>query len=72
MTETDGEFSEDLLRGADEIAKYLFGNPNQRRKVYHLAATSKFPKFKLGSKICARKSVLRKWIEQQEGGRFAA
>jgi hypothetical protein len=38
-----------------------------RRKVYHLVATSNLPVFKLGSMICARKSVLLKWVEEQEG-----
>ena len=56
MTAHDVDFANDLLRGADEIAQFLYGDPSQRRKVYHLAATSKFPAFKLGSMICARKS----------------
>jgi hypothetical protein len=67
MTAHDVEFANDLLRGADEIAQFLFGDPGQRRKVYHLAETSKFPHFKLGSMICARKSVVIRWIEDQEG-----
>ena len=66
MQNADIEFASDLLRGADEIAGYLFGKASYRRKVYHLAATSNLPHFKLGSMICARKSVLRKWIEDQE------
>jgi len=60
------EFAADILRGAEEIALYLFGDRKQRRKVYHLVATSRLPVFKLGSMICARRSVLRKWVEQQE------
>lgn len=69
MTEQghETEFSKDLLRGADCIASYLFGDARMRRKVYHLAATSNLPVFKLGSMICARRSVLLKWIEDQEG-----
>ena len=67
MTETNHEFSEDLLRGAAAIAEFLFGSKNMRRKVFHLAASSKLPHFKLGSMICARKSLLLNWIEQQEG-----
>jgi hypothetical protein len=63
---TELEFSKDLLRGAEEIAKFLFGNRNQRRKVCHLVATSNLPVFKIGSMICARKSVLLNWIEEQE------
>jgi hypothetical protein len=67
MQEAEQEFSKDMLRGADEIADFLFGSASQRRKVYHLAATSNLPVFKLGSMICARRSVLIKWIADQEG-----
>jgi hypothetical protein len=66
MNDNDPEFAKDMLRGADEIAAYLFGNPALRRKVYHLVATSNLPVFKLGSVICARKSVLLKWVAAQE------
>jgi hypothetical protein len=66
MTE-QADFSRDLLRGAEQIAEFLFGDQKLRRQVYHLAATSTLPTFKLGSMICARKSVLLKWIEDQEG-----
>jgi hypothetical protein len=67
MTETEPEFSQDLLRGADAIAEFLFGSGGRkRRKVYHLVTTSNLPVFKLGSTICARRSVLLKWIRDQE------
>jgi hypothetical protein len=62
----DREFADDLLRGADEIAGFLLGDREERRAVYHLWATSKLPMFKLGSTLCARKSVLIKFIEDQE------
>lgn len=68
MTEHAPEFAKDMLRGAEEIAHFLYGDRALRRKVYHLVATSHLPVFKLGSMICARKSVLLKWIENQEGG----
>ncbi len=67
MTEQGTEFASDMLRGAEDIAEFLFGNRDQRRKVYHLAASSNLPVFKLGSMICARRSVLLKWIADQEG-----
>lgn len=67
MTQHEEDFAKDFLRGADEIARFLFGNPEQRRKVYHLVATSNLPVFKLGSMICARKSILLTWIAEQEG-----
>jgi len=66
MTE-QADFAQDLLRGAEEIAEFLFGDQKLRRQVYHLAATSTLPTFKLGSMICARKTVVLKWIETQEG-----
>lgn len=58
--------AQDLLRGAEEIAAFLFGNKTQRRKVYHLAETSRLPVFRLGSVLCARRSVLMAWIAEQE------
>ncbi len=63
---SDVDFSDDLLRGADQIAQWLYGSRKFRRNIYHLASTTRLPTFKLGSMICARKSVLTKWIAQQE------
>ena len=61
----------DLLRGASEIAEFVFGNPRQRRAVYHLAVEVKpdcrrMPVFRLGNVICARRSTLLRWIAEQE------
>ena len=66
MSDDETEFAKDLLRGAEAIAEYLYGDREMRRKVYHLVQTSHLPTFKLGSMICARKSRLLKWIETQE------
>ena len=33
--------ADDLLRGAEAIAQFLFGDKTLRRKVYHLAETSR-------------------------------
>jgi hypothetical protein len=60
-------FSNDLLRGADAIADFIYGDPRERRKVYHLAEKSRLPLFRLGTQLCARKSKLLHWIEEQEG-----
>jgi hypothetical protein len=69
MTEHDTEFAKDLLRGAEEIGQFLYADRYAdrvlRRMVYHLVAKSNLPVFKLGSMICARKSVLL-WIKDQE------
>jgi len=56
----------DLLHGADKIAGFLFGDSSQRRKVYHLAQASRFPCFRLGTVLCARRSILLAWIADQE------
>jgi hypothetical protein len=66
VNDNDPEFAKDMLRGAEEIAQFLYGDRESRRKVYHLVATSNLPVFKLGSMICARKSVLLKWVTEQE------
>jgi hypothetical protein len=58
--------ADDLLRGAEEIAEFIFGDSRQRRKVYHAAATSRIPTFRLGAMLCARKSTLLRWIADQE------
>jgi hypothetical protein len=58
------ELADDLLRGADEIAKFL--GLQCRRKVYYLAACTRIPVFRLGSQLCARRSVLLAWIAEQE------
>jgi hypothetical protein len=70
MLSTEGQQVEtlapDLLRGAGQIAGFMFGEPAHRRKVYHLAETSRLPVFKLGAVLCARRSVLMAWIASQE------
>jgi hypothetical protein len=66
MNDNDPEFATDLLQGAEEIAQFLYADRAMRRKVYHLVSTSNLPVFKLGSMICARKTVLLKWIQLQE------
>ena len=58
--------ADDLLRGADAIAEFIFGERGSRRKIYYLAETSHLPVFRLGSVLCARRSVLMGWIAGQE------
>lgn len=61
--------ADDLLRGADEIAEFVFGSAKQRRKVYYLATqakTQRLPVFRIGSILCARKSKVLEWIAKQE------
>lgn len=58
--------ADDMLRGAEAIAEFLFGDARQRRKVYHVVECGKLPTFRLGAILCARKSKLLEWIELQE------
>ena len=58
--------AEDILRGADAIAEFIFGERASRRKVYYFAECTRIPIFRLGSVLCARRSVLLKWIQSQE------
>jgi len=58
--------ADDILRGADKIAEFMFGDSRERRKIYHLAEKSRLPVFRLGAVLCARKSVLLAWIADQE------
>jgi hypothetical protein len=64
--ETSHELAGDLLRGADEIAEFIFGARASRRKVYYLVECCRLPVFRLGSVLCARRSVLLGWISGQE------
>ena len=62
----DPALAADLLRGADQIAEFIFGKAGGRRKVYYLAESSRLPVFRLGAVLCARRSVIMNWIERQE------
>ena len=64
--ENSHQLADDLLRGADEIAEFIFGERGSRRKVYYLAECTRLPVFRLGSVLCARRSVLLNWIAGQE------
>ncbi|ETD85846.1 hypothetical protein ACTTAF_17480 [Rhodobacter capsulatus] len=68
QTATEVTLGDDLLHGADAIARFMFGDAKHRRKVYYLTgeAPRGMPHFKMGSVICARKSTLLNWIAQQE------
>lgn len=63
--------AEDLLRGASEIAVFMYGSARERKKVYHLAETTDIPAFRMGGSICARRSSLMSWIEKLEGAENA-
>jgi hypothetical protein len=63
---TTDPLSDDLIRGADKIAEFVFGDASYRRQVYHLAQTGTLPIFHLGAILCARKSRILKRIEALE------
>lgn len=56
----------DLLEGADAIAEFVYGDAAGKRKVYHLVQHGRFPAFRMGNTVCARKSTLLAWIQTQE------
>lgn len=58
--------ADDILRGAEEIAEFIFGAREYRRKIYYLAECTRLPVFRLGAVLCMRKSVLLDWIAEQE------
>lgn len=71
MSSSDENLADDLLDGAEEIAIFLFGDAKFKRRVYHLCDKGELPVFRLGSGINARRSVLRKLIEQKEATAMA-
>jgi hypothetical protein len=66
VEEIPATIAEDLLIGASAIAAWLYNDPKKRKKIYYLAQKTNFPHFKMGSKLHARKSVLRHWWDAQE------
>jgi hypothetical protein len=55
-----------IIRGADAIAEYIFGDRRHRRKIYYLAECSKIPIWRLGSTLCLRPATYESWIRDQE------
>jgi hypothetical protein len=58
--------ADDLLFGAAAIAEFVFGNEEERRKVYSLAESGQLPVFRLGAILCARKSTIVSDIAARE------
>lgn len=59
-------FADDILTGAAEIAGFLFGDANERRRVFYLVETARLPVFRMGSTICMRRSTWFEWVKDQE------
>ena len=66
MSEHDNSIADDILRGASAIAIFLHGDAAKRRSVYHEASRGRLPTFRFSGRLCARKSTLIKFIEDQE------
>jgi hypothetical protein len=66
------DLSGELLEGAGALAVFFYGSDSfkERRKIYHLVEGQRLPTFRIGKKICARRSTLQTWIiEQEKAGR---
>ena len=64
--------ADDLLRGGEAIKEFIFGAGGKRSEVYYYtsgnraAEENRIPTFKIGKVVCARKSSILKWVEDQE------
>jgi hypothetical protein len=63
----EAPLADDLLKGAAQIAAFLFGDAkNDRRRIYWLAQNQSLPVFKIRGRIHARRSTLQRWIREKE------
>ena len=58
-------FADDLLAGANAIAKFIFGRGAHARRA-HTAIRQGLPVFRIGNRLFARKSAISLWIAAQE------
>jgi hypothetical protein len=60
--------ADDLLEGATEIAEFIFGSGTHARRAHTAMAGKRnpLPHFQLGGRLYARKSVIVRWIADQE------
>jgi predicted DNA-binding transcriptional regulator AlpA len=63
MTDAQTNSETDLLYGVPAIAAYLCMTQPQ---VYHLHNKGELPTFKIGGKVCARRSTLAAHFAEQE------
>ena len=66
MESTKDDIASDLLKGGGAIAEFVFGDKNERRRVYQLAEMGDLPLFRLGNIVCGRKSTIRRHLAEQE------
>jgi hypothetical protein len=71
VTKSGTALASDMLYGAAEIADFLYGpGKTKKRKVYRLIKAGHLPHFRLGAGLCARRSVLIRWIIDEEARRI--
>jgi hypothetical protein len=60
--------SDDLMTGAEAIARFMFGDATDtnRRRVYYASDKLGLPTFRLGGTLCARRTTILAWIAKQE------
>lgn len=60
--------ADDLMTGAEAIAKFMFGEATDtnKRRVYHAADKLGLPIFRIGATLCARRTTILNWIAKQE------
>lgn len=57
------DLSGDILWGAKEIARFLGCS---EKSIWNMSQRRQIPTFRQGRRVCARRSTLRAYIEQQE------
>ena len=69
VNDTGMPLADDLMTGAEAIAKFMFGEATDtnKRRVYHAADKLGLPTFRIGATLCARRTTILKWIAKQEG-----
>ena len=64
---TEDTLANDLLYGADAIARYMFGDDARkyRRRVYYLVSQGYLPVTRLGDEIIGRKSEIERRLSAE-------
>jgi hypothetical protein len=81
MTDINADVGDDILCGARAIGLFLLPKidggrvrteKQLQRAIFHLAAHTNLPVFKIGSRLCARKTVVIEWIKAEESKRASS
>jgi excisionase family DNA binding protein len=63
---SESPLADDLLEGIEAIARFLYGPNGSKRKAQRAVQAGHLPHFRIGGRICARKSAIMRWITTQE------